>query len=128
MTAAPVTGSSSDLAPEEEPVVVYDLFPAEVTTPVGIRRDARVIATRERVYVYVGGARRRPELLYVAPVDWQLSTLPAAGRVRQDQAHLARLGATEPEVHVTPTRSCGCSAGYLRSFTPWQPWRRGTLS
>lgn len=127
MTAAPVTGSSSDLAPEEEPVVVYDLFPAEVTTPVGIRRDARVIVTRERVYVYVGGRNRQPELLYAASVDWQLTTLPPHGKRRAEQAHLAVSGDAEPSVHITPTRSCGCSVGYLRGFTPWRPWLTGNL-
>lgn len=128
MTAAPVTGPPSDLVPEEGPVVVYDLFPAEVTTPAGIRRDARVIVTRERVYVYVGGAKRKPELLYAASVDWERTTLPPGGRRRSDQAHLAVVGEPEPSVHVTPTRSCGCSAGYLRGFSPWTPWRTGNLS
>lgn len=124
MTATP-PDTGSDLAPEAEPVVVYDVFPAEVTVAGVTHRLARVIATEARIYVYTPGRKRVAELAYTAELDRAGSSIPEPGTVRQAQAHLTAAGQPEPTVHVTPLRSCGCSASWLRSFRPFDTYRSG---
>jgi len=120
------TGSYSTTL-EEEPVVVFDVFPADVSIGAELERKARVLATSEgHVYVFVvrNGA---PHLLTVREWEAASTSFPGPGAYRTKPTTLAAEGDTEPPVVVNPTRGCGCSSP-LKGWNPWPIVRGQTPS
>lgn len=107
------------LQPEPSPVVVRDLFPAEVHVDGLVYRTAFVVITRERLYVWQGEGRDRP-LRLVAPYDPATSTVPAYHAPPRQDARLD-LGRGRTAL-VRRQRGCGCSSS-LRGWRPWRPYR-----
>lgn len=100
------------------PVVVRDVFPAEVVLPTGdVARSARVVITRERVLVWVTPAAPILDRAY----DAAASQVPALSAPRSRPAHLDLGDGTF--VHVNGQRGCGCS-NPLKGWTPWRPYRK----
>ena len=106
--------------PEENPVELRKVFPANVTLPTGDElTDVLAIVTRERVYVWGqqgGAAALRFEARYVDPGRLphvsELSAAPMQLSVRSED------DTEEGIVVITRSRGCGCGS-ILRSFRPW---------
>ena len=114
MTAAPV-----ELAPESSPIVVRDLFPAEVQLGDLVYRTAFAVVTRERLYVWQAEGRAKV-LRLVAPYDADASTVPPYNAPpRQDSTLQLLDGRT---AIVRRQRGCGCGSS-LRGWRPWHPYR-----
>lgn len=106
-------------APEESPVVVRDLFPAEVQVGGLIYRTAFAVITRERLYVWQAEGRDRilrAERVY----DPAASLVPRYNAPPRQEAHLVLDGGVDAVVRRQ--RGCGCSSS-LRGWRPWQPYR-----
>lgn len=107
------------------PVVVRDVFPAEVLYDGRVYRTARAIVTRDRVLVYLRPGEPVLDLAY----DPGVSVVPPLNAPRSRAAHLAVRAddgsLTEPSVHVNGQRGCGC-ANPLKGWTPWQPYRKAS--
>lgn len=101
------------------PVVIRDVFPAEVAVGGQVFRSARAVITRDRLLVYLTTAAPvidvpyEPDASAVAPLS--------APRTRASHLTLTGGGAA----HVNGQRGCGCG-NPLKGWTPWQPYRKGT--
>jgi len=104
---------------EADPVVIRDVFPAEVALPGQHLRSARVVVTRARVYAWIGDR----ELILDAEYDPGESAVPALNAPPSRAAHL-RL-ADGSEVHVNKQRGCGCGSP-LKGWQPWSPFRKAS--
>ncbi len=113
MTAAPAL-------PEHEtrPVVVRDVFPAEVWIDGYAYRTARAIVTRERVYVFQGEGRER-HLRLDEPYDPAASTVPRYNAGPREATHLTL--ADGRSLVIRRQRGCGCGSP-LRGWSPWSPY------
>jgi hypothetical protein len=101
---------------EDAPVVVRDVFPAEVTLSTGEQyRSARVVVTRARVYVWIGDRRERVAVLE-RPYLPEVSIVPRYNAPPREPSHLALEGGVL--VTVRRMRGCGCGS----PLTGWQPW------
>jgi len=107
-------------APEEtvdERVVLRDGFPRLVAVDSAPTwRNASVVITRDRVYVYL--TRAAPVL--DAPYDPQQSTVPPYQAPSGRQAVIRLLSGQT--LTVTRQRGCGCSSP-LKGWRPWRPYR-----
>jgi hypothetical protein len=107
---------------ELAPIVLRDVFPAEVAVGDDLYRSARVVITRERVYVWI--ADGSPLQVLDAEYDPEQSRLAPINAPRSKASHLTLRDSTL-QVHVNGQRGCGCGSP-LKAFTPWQPYRKGT--
>jgi hypothetical protein len=104
---------------EDDPIVVRDLFPAEVQVGDVTYRTAFAIITRERLYVWQAEGRERV-LRLSAAYDPARSTIPAYhAPPRQDARVVMYDGRTAV---VRRQRGCGCGSS-LRGWRPWRPYR-----
>lgn len=106
-------------APEETtaPVVLRDVFPALVAVDGDpTYRSARVVVTRDRVYVYL--TRTAPAV--DAPYTSEGSQIPRYNAPRTHRM-IVRL-ASGATLTVDRQRGCGCSSP-LKAWRPWQPYR-----
>jgi hypothetical protein len=114
-----------DLGPigaEESPVVVRDLFPAEVQLGDLVYRTAFAVITRRRLYVWQAEGRERV-LRLVAEYDPAGSTVPAYNAAPRENATLALRGHPAAlTAIVRRQRGCGCGSS-LRGWRPWRPYR-----
>jgi hypothetical protein len=99
------------------PVVVRDVFPAEVTVTGRVYRNARAVITRDRLLVYLTTAGPAVDL----PYDRAGSTVPPLNAPRARASHLALTGGGQ--AHINAQRGCGCG-NPLKGWTPWQPYRK----
>lgn len=104
---------------EDAPIVVRDLFPAEVQVGDLLYRTAFAIVTRERLYVYQAEGRDRV-LRLSEPYDPDRSTVPAYNAPPRVDARLVL--ADGRRAVVRRQRGCGCGSS-LRGWRPWQPYR-----
>lgn len=101
----------------DERVVLRDVFPATVAVDgVPAYRSARVIVTRDRLYVYL--TRATP--VVDAPYDPAASTVPRYNAPRQQRTVVRLTSGTT--ITVDRQRGCGCSSP-LKHWRPWQPYR-----
>lgn len=101
------------------PVVIRDVFPAEVIVRGQIYRTARAVITRDRLLVYLTTAGPVIDVQY-DPAASQVAPINAP---RSRASHLTLLdGAT---AHVNGQRGCGCG-NPLKGWRPWQPYRTAT--
>jgi hypothetical protein len=105
--------------PVDVPVVVRDVFPAEVIIGGSSYRSARVVITRDRLLVYLTTAGPVVD----APYDVALSAVAPLNAPRSRASHLT-LTDGRP-AHVNGQRGCGCG-NPLKGWTPWQPYRKAT--
>ncbi len=114
-----------DLGPigaEESPIVVRDLFPAEVQLGDLVYRTAFAVITRERLYVWQAEGRERV-LRLVAAYDPAGSTIPAYNAPPRQEATLRLVGHPDASYAVVRRqRGCGCGSS-LRGWRPWRPYR-----
>lgn len=114
-----------DLGPigaEDAPVVIRDLFPAEVQLGDLVYRTALAVITRRRLYVWQAEGRDRV-LRLVAEYDPAGSTIPPYNAAPRQQATLRLLGHPDASYAVVRRqRGCGCGSS-LRGWHPWQPYR-----
>ncbi len=114
-----------DLGPigaEEAPVVVRDLFPAEVVVDDLVYRTAFAVVTRRRLYVWQAEGRERV-LRLVAEYDPDASAIPRYNAPPRQEARLVLRGhPTASTAIVRRQRGCGCSSS-LRGWRPWSPYR-----
>jgi hypothetical protein len=109
-----VTAPVSELSP----VVIRDVFPAQPTLGSITYRSARVIVTRERVYVWTPQGRER--LLVVdEPYLREQSTIPRYNAPPRDDTILALVDGRT--LTVRRQRGCGCNSP-LRGWRPWSPF------
>lgn len=106
------------LAPEESPVVLRDVFPAEVHIGGHVYRTAFAIVTRARLYVYQAEGRARI-LRLEAEYDPAASTVPRYNAGPREDATLQLLDGRT--ARVTRQRGCGCGSP-LRGWHPWSPY------
>jgi hypothetical protein len=106
---------TAQLAPV--PVVVRDVFPAEVAVGGNVYRSARAVITRDRLLVYLTTAGPVVD----TPYDRELSAVAPLNAPRSRASHLT-LADGRP-AHVNGQRGCGCG-NPLKGWTPWQPYRK----
>jgi hypothetical protein len=110
----------------EVPVVVRDVFPAEVLYDGQVYRTARAVITRDRALVYL----RPGEPVLDVAYDPAASVVPPLSAPRSRAAHLAVRAPdgslTAPSLHVNGQRGCSCS-NPLKGWTPWQPYRKASM-
>jgi len=116
VTAAP------SVVPEHEPapVVIRDVFPAEAHVDGIVYRSARVVITRERVYVWQAEGRERVLRLDEAYTS-VVSTVPRYNASPREHATLALVAEPERVLVVRRQRGCGCGSP-LRGWRPWSPF------
>jgi hypothetical protein len=106
---------------ETSPVVIRDVFPAEAWLGDGnVYRSARVVVTRERVYVWQAEGRDR-HLRLDAAYDPERSTVPRYNAGPREQTILALDDGPVPSLVIRRQRGCGCSSP-LRGWRPWSPF------
>lgn len=116
-------GNVTGVGEEPDPVVIADVFPAEVATPSGVHRGVRAVVTRTRLYVWAAdGAGRR--LVLCEPVDLGRSAFARPGAPRSHAHHLTVSGQQEATMHITRARGCGCGSP-LKGWAPWTPYVKG---
>ena len=94
--------------------VVFDVFPAQVTTPDAVHRDARAILTEDgllEVYSATTGLPNPGPGPYRVVQETALSHEGTADR-------RAVVQVASGSITVVPTRGCGCGSP-LRSYDPW---------
>jgi hypothetical protein len=121
-----MTDLIADLPPEEDPVQVRRVRPADVHLPAGhVILDALVIVTRHRLYAWSagpgGGVQKNIDLPH-GLADEGLAALPSESRMDRDPM---RLTTTDGEITVVRRHGCGCGSPLAR-FKPWEPERSGT--
>jgi hypothetical protein len=99
------------------PVVVRDVFPAEVAVAGQVYRSARAVITRDRLLVYLTTAGP----VIDTPYDPAASAVAPLNAPRSRPSHLALPGGQQ--AHVNGQRGCGCG-NPLKGWTPWQPYRK----
>lgn len=113
------------VVPEHEPnpVVLRDVFPAEVHVDGLVYRTARAIVTRERVYVWQAQGRERALRLDEAYLP-ESSTVPRYNAGPREETRL-QLRGSEPgamrSLVIRRQRGCGCGSP-LRGWHPWSPY------
>ncbi len=107
------------LAVEDAPIVVRDLFPAEVQDGHTTYRTAFAVITRERLYVWQAEGRERV-LRLSAPYRQDESVVPAYNAAPRQDARLTLWDGRV--VIVRRQRGCGCGSA-LRGWRPWNPYR-----
>lgn len=119
MTELRPEGQRVTVVAEERPVVRRTLYPARVTLPDGSEvRLAKLVVTQARVYVFTGGPRGVVEA-FQAPYDD--ADLPPSTAPRSD---LYRIRGDFGELVARRLPGCGCSAGQLKHYRPFdQPDR-----
>jgi hypothetical protein len=109
---------------EDAPVVLRDVFPAEVWVDGVVYRTARAIVTRERVYVWQAEGRQQLLRLDEAYLP-ESSTVPRYNAGPREETRL-QLRDSEPgamrALVVRRQRGCGCGSS-LRGWRPWNPYR-----
>jgi hypothetical protein len=109
----------------DTPVVVRDVFPAEVLYDGQVYRTARAIITRDRAPGVPAPRAAGPG----PPYDPAVSVVPPLNAPRSRAAHLAVRAddgsLTAPSLHVNGQRGCGCG-NPLKGWTPWQPYRKAS--
>lgn len=105
--------------PEAAPIVVRDVFPAEVAVNGQVYRTARAIVTRDRLLVYLTTAAP----ILDTPYDPAASTVPAVNAPSSRATRLALVGGGTASINRQ--RGCGCG-NPLKGWTPWQPYRKAT--
>lgn len=105
--------------PTGSPIVVRDVFPAEVAVGGRVLRSARAVITRDRLLVYLTTAGP----VIDTPYDPAASAVPPLNAPRARAAHLVLADGTQ--AHINGQRGCGCG-NPLKGWTPWQPYRKGT--
>lgn len=105
---------------ESNPVVVRDVFPAEVWVDGLVYRSARAIVTRERVYVFQGQGRERV-LRLDEPYVPTVSTIPRYNAGPRENTTLALREDPERVLVIRRQRGCGCGSP-LRGWSPWSPY------
>lgn len=103
---------------EQSPVVIRDVFPAQLTLGDLTYRSARAVITRERVYVWVPQGRERLLVVDEAYLPEQ-STVPRYNAPPRDDTVLAL--ADGRTLVVRRQRGCGCNSP-LRGWRPWSPF------
>lgn len=104
---------------EPPPIVVRDVFPAEVTIGASVYRSARAIITRDRAYVFIAG-NGAPTQVLDAPYDTEASTVPALNAPPRQATHLILSGDQEgTAVHVNRQRGCGCGNPLKAAAVSW---------
>lgn len=111
--------TATALTPEESPVVVRDLFPAEVTVGGFTYRTAFAVITRERLYVWQAEGRDRV-LRIERAYDPAASAVPGYNAPPRQEARLVL--ADGVDATVRRQRGCGCNSA-LRGWRPWRPYR-----
>lgn len=108
---------------ESNPVVVRDVFPAEVWVDGVAYRTARALVTRERVYVFQAQGRERVLRLDEAYLP-ESSTVPRYNAGPREETRLqlrgSEVGAMRSLV-IRRQRGCGCGSP-LRGWSPWSPY------
>jgi len=100
---------------EAEPVVVRNVFPAEVVLPDGsLKTQALVKVTRERVYVWHGERDLIVDEAHGLDADG-LAELPPSYAMRANALRIPLDGGT---LTVNKGKGCGCSSP-LKSFRPF---------
>lgn len=112
--------ASLAVVPEHEtkPVIVRDVFPAEVWVDGLVYRTARAIVTRERVYVFQAEGRDR-RLRLDEPYDAEASTVPRYNAGPREATYLSLPGIRS--LVIRRQRGCGCGSP-LRGWNPWNPY------
>lgn len=105
--------------PTEPPVVIRDVFPAEVAVGGQVYRTARAVITRTRLLVYVTAAGP----VIDTPYDLSRSAVAPLNAPRSAASHLTL--ADGQAAHINGQRGCGCG-NPLKAWSPWQPYRKGT--
>jgi hypothetical protein len=110
-------------AHETAPVVVRDVFPAEVSVGGSVYRTARVVITRERVYVWQAEGRDR-HLRVEFAYDPERSAIPRYNASPREEAkvYARTVDDLAGALIVRRQRGCGCGSS-LRGWRPWQPYR-----
>ncbi len=114
--------------PEQDAVVIRDVFPAVVRFGPSTLRNARAVVTRSRVYVWT--APGAPAAAFAYNPD--ASTVPPLNAPRSRTTTLALYGSgntmrVEEVQHLTVEGQRGCGCGNrLKGWTPWRPYRKGT--
>lgn len=101
---------------ESNPVVVRDVFPAEVYVGGITYRTARALVTRERLYVFQAQGRERLLRLDEPYTDGSIPRYNASPR----EATSLTL-ADGRAVVIRRQRGCGCGSP-LRGWSPWSPY------
>jgi hypothetical protein len=101
------------------PVVIRDVFPAEVAIAGQVFRTARAVITRDRLLVYRTTAAPAVDTPYIP----ETSVVAPLNAPRSRASHLVLPDGTV--AHVNGQRGCGCG-NPLKGWTPWQPYRKAT--
>lgn len=120
-----MNGLIADLPPEEAPITVRRVRPADVQLPTGhVIMDALVIVTRERIYAWnaTGSTVLKRIDLPHGLLDADFPALPLESRMDREPM---RISTPEGELVVTRRTGCGCGSPLAR-FKPWEPERSGT--
>lgn len=104
-------------SPVDVPVVLRDVFPAEVSVAGQVYRSARAVITKDRLLVYLTTAGPVVD----APYDVDASAVAKLNAPRSKASHLVL--ADGSTAHVNSQRGCGCG-NPLKGWTPWQPYRK----
>lgn len=112
--------TTAAVLPEHEtnPVVVRDVFPAEVWVDGLVYRSARAIVTRERVYVFQAEGREQ-RLRLDEPYGPDGSTIPRYNAGPREATYLSLVGMRS--LVIRRQRGCGCGSP-LRGWRPWSPF------
>lgn len=108
---------------EQSPVTIRKVWPAEVALPDGtVLRDALVVVTQQRVYVWRASAAGQIELVWNSGWTWEGSVLTKEHLLVASPLRVA----TEAGVmSVNRGRGCGCG-NPLGRWQPWQPEMRAS--
>jgi hypothetical protein len=105
-------------SPTDLPVVIRDVFPAEVLFDSRVYRSARAVITRDyRLRVWL----RPGEPVVDVELDPALSVIAPLNAPRSRASHLTAIDGL-PAL-VNGQRGCGCG-NPLKGWTPWQPYRK----
>lgn len=104
-------------SPPEPPVVVRDVFPAEVSVAGQVYRSARAVITKERLLVYLTTAGPVVDV----PYDPEASSVAPLNAPRSKASHVLLGDGTL--AHINGQRGCGCG-NPLKGWQPWQPYRK----
>ena len=103
---------------EQGPVTVRKVWPAEVALPDGrVLRDALVVVTQVRVYVWTASQAGQIELVWNSGYD------PAGSVLTREHLLVAsplRVATEAGVLSVNKGRGCGCG-NPLGRWQPWQP-------
>lgn len=104
---------------DDTPVVLRDVFPAEVAVGGQVYRTARAIVTRNRLLVYLTTAGPALDV----PYDPAASSIAPLNAPRSRATRLAL--ADGQTANINGQRGCGCG-NPLKGWQPWRPYRKAT--